>query len=57
MSKLQPAMHDDLDDMINNPDGYGHVEVVELLMLLLDVYEDILEHFCIIEFERTEQVH
>jgi hypothetical protein len=24
---------------------------------LLDVYEDILEHFGIIEFERTEQVH
>jgi hypothetical protein len=64
MSKLHPAiiahiqaMHDDLDDMMNNPNDYEHVEMVELSMLLLDLYEDILEHFCIIEFEHTEQVH
>jgi hypothetical protein len=33
------------------------MEVVKLSMLLLDLYEDILDHFGIIEFERTEQVH
>jgi hypothetical protein len=64
MSKLHPAiiahiqvMHDDLDDMMNNSGDYECAELVELSMLLLDVYEDILEHFGIIEFERTEQVH
>jgi hypothetical protein len=64
MSKLHPAilnhiqaMQDDLADMMDNPDDYEYVELVELSMLLLDLYEDILEHFEIIEFERTEQVH
>jgi hypothetical protein len=64
MSKLHPAilnhiqaMQDDLGDMMDNPDEYEYVELVELSMLLLDLYEDILEHFGIIEFERTEQVH
>lgn len=64
MSKLHPAilnhiqaMQDDLADMMENPDEYEYVELVELSMLLLDLYEDILEHFGIIEFERTEQVH
>jgi hypothetical protein len=64
MSKLHPvilnhiqAMQDDLADMMDNPDEYEYVELVELSMLLLDLYEDILEHFGIIEFERTEQVH
>jgi hypothetical protein len=64
MSKLHPAiiahiqvMHDDLGYMMNNSGDYEYAEMVELSMLLLDVYEDILEHFGIIEFERTEQVH
>lgn len=64
MSKLHPAilnhiqaMQVDLADMMDNPDEYEYVELVELSMLLLDLYEDILEHFGIIEFERTEQVH
>jgi hypothetical protein len=64
MSKLHPAivnhiqaMQDDLGDMMDNPDDYDYVELVELTMLLLDLYEDILDHFGIIEFERTEQVH
>ena len=64
MSKLHPAiinhiqaMQDDLGDMMDNPDDYKYVELVELTMLLLDLYEDILDHFGIIEFERTEQVH
>ena len=64
MSKLHPAiinhiqaMQDDLADMMDNPDDYEYIELVELSMLLLDLYEDILEHFGIIEFERTEQVH
>ena len=64
MPKLHPAilahiqaMQDDLADMMDNPDDYEYVELVELSMLLLDLYEDILEHFGIIEFERTEQVH
>jgi hypothetical protein len=43
--------------MMDNPDDYEYVELVELTMLLLDLYEDILDHFGIIEFERTEQVH
>ena len=64
MSKLHPAiinhiqpMQDDLGDMMDNPDDYEYVELVELTMLLLGLYEDILDHFGIIEFERTEQVH
>ena len=64
MSKLHPAivnhiqaMQDDLADMMDNPDDYGYVELVELTLLLLDLYEDILEHFEIIKFERTKQVH
>jgi hypothetical protein len=52
------AMQDDLADMMDNPERVRpYVEVVELSMLLLDLYEDILDHFGIIEFERTEQVH
>jgi hypothetical protein len=51
-------MQDDLGDMMDNPERVRpYVEVVELSMLLLDLYEDILDHFGIIEFERTEQVH
>jgi hypothetical protein len=64
MSKLHPAivnhiqaMQDDLGDMMDNPSEYDPMEVVKLSMLLLDLYEDILDHFGIIEFERTEQVH
>lgn len=64
MSKLHPAiinhiqaMQDDLADMMDNPDDYEYVELVELTMLLLDLYEEILEHFGIIEFEQAEQVH
>lgn len=64
MSKLHPAiinhiqaMQDDLADMMDNPGDYEYVELVELSMLLLDLYEEILEHFGIIEFERTDQVH
>jgi hypothetical protein len=64
MSKLHPAvinhiqaMQDDLSDMMENPSEYDPMEVVKLSMLLLDLYEDILDHFGIIEFERTEQVH
>ena len=64
MSKLHPAivnhiqaMQDDLGDMMENPSEYDPMEVVKLSMLLLDLYEDILDHFGIIEFERTEQVH
>jgi hypothetical protein len=52
MSKLHPAivnhiqaMQDDLADMMDNPDDYEYVELVELTMLLLDLYEDILDHF------------
>ena len=64
MSTLHPAivahiqaMQDDLADMMDNPDDYDQMEIIKLSMLLLDLYEDILEHFGIIEFERTEQVH
>ena len=64
MSKLHPAvinhiqaMQDDLSDMMENTSEYDPMEVVKLSMLLLDLYEDILDHFGIIEFERTEQVH
>ena len=64
MSKLHPAivnhiqaMQDDLADMMDSPNDYEYVELVELTMLLLDLYEDILEHFEIIKFERTKQVH
>jgi len=64
MPKLHPAvinhiqaMQDDLSDMMENPSEYDPMEVVKLSMLLLDLYEDILDHFGIIEFERTEQVH
>jgi hypothetical protein len=62
MSKLHPAvinhiqaMQDDLSDMMENPSEYDPMEVVKLSMLLLDLYEDILEQFGIMEFER--QVH
>jgi hypothetical protein len=62
MSKLHPAivnhiqaMQDDLGDMMENPSEYDPMEVVKLSMLLLDLYEDILEQFGIMEFER--QVH
>jgi len=51
------AMQDDLADMMDNPDDYEYVELVELTMLLLDLYEEILQQFGIIEFEKTEQVH
>lgn len=49
------AMQDDLADMMDNPKDYDPMEIIKLSMLLLDLYEDILEHFGIIEFER--QVH
>ena len=62
MLKLHPAvinhiqaMQDDLSDMMENPSEYDPMEVVKLSMLLLDLYEDILEQFGIMEFER--QVH
>jgi hypothetical protein len=62
MPKLHPAvinhiqaMQDDLSDMMENPSEYDPMEVVKLSMLLLDLYEDILEQFGIMEFER--QVH
>ena len=64
MSKLHPSvilhiqtMQDDLADMMENPEDYEYFELVELSMLLLDLYESILEGFGILEFERTEQVH
>ena len=62
MPKLHPAvinhiqaMQDDLSDMMENPSEYDPMEVVKLSMLLLDLYEDILEQFGIMEFEM--QVH
>jgi hypothetical protein len=62
MPKLHPAvinhiqaMQDDLSDMMDNPSEYDPMEVVKLSMLLLDLYESILEQFGIMEFER--QVH
>jgi hypothetical protein len=62
MPKLHPAvinhiqaMQDDLSDMMENPSEYDPMEVVKLSMLLLDLYESILEQFGIMEFER--QVH
>jgi hypothetical protein len=62
MTKLHPAviahiqaMQDDLADMMDNPSEYDPMEVVKLSMLLLDLYESILEQFGIMEFER--QVH
>jgi transcription termination factor NusB len=62
MSKLHPAvithiqaMQDDLSDMMDNPDDYDHMEIVKLAMLLLDLYENIMEQHGILEFER--QVH
>jgi hypothetical protein len=62
MPKLHPAvinhiqaMQDDLSDMMENPSEYDPMEVVKLSMLLLDLYESILEQFGIMEFER--QIH
>jgi transcription termination factor NusB len=59
MSKLHPAvithiqaMQDDLSDMMDNPDDYDHMEIVKLAMLLLDLYENIMEQHGILEFER-----
>ena len=46
------VMQDDLADMMENPDEYDPMEVIKLAMLLLDLYENILEQFGIIEFER-----
>jgi hypothetical protein len=62
MSKLHPAIDQPHPghagrpvDMMENPSEYDPMEVVKLSMLLLDLYEDILEQFGIMEFER--QVH
>jgi hypothetical protein len=62
MSKLHPAilnhiqaMQDDLADMMDNPEDYDTNEPLELALLLLDLYEDIMEQCGILEFER--QVH
>lgn len=49
------AMQDDLADMMDNPDEYDPMEIIRLSMLLLDLYENILDQFGIIDFER--QVH
>lgn len=46
------AMHDDLGDMMDNPQDYDEKEPLELSMLLLDIYESLLEQFDIIHFER-----
>ena len=50
------AMHDDLGDMMDNPQDYDLDEPLELSMLLLDIYESLLEQFDIIHFER-DRVH
>lgn len=50
------AMHDDLNDMMDNPQDYDEKEPLELSMLLLDIYERLLEQFDIIHFER-DRVH
>ena len=49
------AMQDDLADMMDNPEDYDTNEPLELALLLLDLYEDIMEQCGILEFER--QVH
>ena len=49
------AMQDDLADMLDNPQDYDTTEPLELVCLLLDLYETILEQHGIFEFER--QVH
>jgi hypothetical protein len=46
------AMQDDLSDMMENPQDYDTNEPLELALLLIDLYEDILEQFGILEFER-----
>lgn len=46
------AMHDDLADMMENPEDYDTNEPLELALLLLDLYEKIMEQCGIIEFER-----
>jgi hypothetical protein len=46
------AMQDDLYDMMENPEDYDIGEALDLALLLLDLYENILEQFGIIEFER-----
>jgi len=49
------AMQDDLSDMLDNPEDYDTNEPLELALLMLDLYENVLEQFGILEFER--QVH
>ena len=44
------AMHDDLGDMMDNPQDYDMEEALELSMLLLDVYEGLLSQFGILNF-------
>jgi hypothetical protein len=46
------AMQDDLSDMMENPQDYDTNEPLELALLLIDLYEEILEQFGILEFER-----
>ena len=46
------AMQDDLSDMMENPQDYDTNEPLKLALLLIDLYEDILEQFGILEFER-----
>jgi hypothetical protein len=49
------AMQDDLSDMMENPQDYDTNEPLELALLLLDLYENIMEQHGVLEFER--QVH
>lgn len=49
------TMQDDLSDMIENPEDYEVDEPLRLALLLLNLYENILEQQGILQFER--QVH
>lgn len=49
------SMQDDLSDMIENPEDYEVDEPLRLALLLLNLYENILEQQGILQFER--QVH
>lgn len=43
------AMHDELADMMENPQDYDFDEPLELSLLLIKTYEDLLSHFGILE--------
>ena len=49
------AMHNDLADMLDNPQDYEVTEPLELACMLLDLYEIILQQHGILNFEK--QVH